>query len=243
VIDLERALTDVAERLDLPASDHAADDLRRRLLASPVDARLRRVRVLIAVAAALALVSAGVVTIAPARHAVANWFGIGAVEIRRTDRPRPTSPSTTAHADATGPAARLAEARRVVRFTIVTPPLATAGPLTDVDLDRRVPGGLVVLAYARFTLVELAADATQPSPLAKLVGTATSIEHVSVHGAEGLWVGGVHEIGFIDRDGHFRKNTVRRSGPVLLWARRGVTYRIEGLRTRAAALRIATSVR
>jgi hypothetical protein len=112
-----------------------------------------------------------------------------------------------------------------------------------VEIDPRVPGGLVVLAYPRFTLIEIATDPTQPMPLGKQVGVGTSTERVRVNGVEGIWIGGIHQIGYIDRSGRYETDTVRRSGPVLLWARRGVTYRIEGLRTRAEALAVATSIR
>src|SRR5205823_2541111 len=98
VIDLEVALADLADHLDHPAGAGSAEALRRRLTApAPGIDRRRPVRALLVAAAVLAVVATGVVAIAPARHAVADWLGIGAVEVRRSDRPPVAAPSTTSH--------------------------------------------------------------------------------------------------------------------------------------------------
>jgi hypothetical protein len=196
----------------------------------------------------LALVATGVVAIAPARHAVADWLGIGAVEVRRSERLLPSSTGDNPVPGATGrprvpdAPARLAAARRAVQFAIVTPSARSAGVLDDVEVDRRVPGGLVALSYERFTLVEIATDPTQPMPISKLLGGTTSVRHVTVNGRPGAWIGTIHAIGYIDRAGAFQRDTVRRSGPVLLWERAGVTYRIEGLHSLAAAQSLAATL-
>src|SRR5439155_19970974 len=113
-------------------------------------------------------------------------------------------------------AARLAAARRAVQFQIVTPTIESAGALTAVELDRRVPGGLVALSYARFTVVEIATDPIRPPPLYKLLAGKTPVEPVTVNGEPGLWIASIHEIGYRDRKIGFATDTVRRSGPVLL---------------------------
>jgi hypothetical protein len=74
------------------------------------------------------------------------------------------------------------------------------------------------------------------------VDPAARVEDVDVDGAPGLWVVGAHEIGYLDRAGQFRKSTLRRSGPALLWSRDGVTYRVEGLATLAEAQAVASSL-
>ena len=59
----------------------------------------------------------------------------------------------------------------------------------------------------------------------------TTVEHVTVDGVDGVWLsGGPHAIGYLDSDGAFRTETLRRVGDVLVWERLGVTYRIEGAR-------------
>jgi hypothetical protein len=57
-----------------------------------------------------------------------------------------------------------------------------------------------------------------------------------------MWIPDIHRIGYFDRTGELRSDTVRRSGPVLLWERDGVTYRVEGPHTRAEAMAIADVV-
>jgi hypothetical protein len=130
-----------------------------------------------------------------------------------------------------------------VAFAIVTPSIDSAGALAAVDLDRRVPGGLVALSYPRFTVVEIATDPIQPPPLYKLLAGRTRTQQVTVNGEPGLWIPSIHEIGYSNRQGGFALDTVRRSGPVLLWQHAGVTYRIEGLRSLAAAQAVAASLR
>lgn len=252
MIDLERALADLAEHLDHPPGDGLFETVRDRISsAAPVDTRSRRrVRALIAIAASLVAILAAVIAIAPARHAVADWLGIGAVEIRRSDRPLPAgssartvpgAPSAKRNA-AVVVAEEYAAAQHAVDFTIATPKDASAGVLAGVEVDRRVPGGLVVLRYPRFTLVEIAGDEHGPG-IGKLLDPAAGVEPVTVDGRPGLWIVGAHEIGYFDRSGNFATDTVRRSGPVLLWQRGSVTCRIEGIPRSADALRVARSLR
>ena len=245
-MDLEHALADLAGHLDYPMSEHAPAALRGRLIAPD---HARRARALLIAAAVLVIMATSIVAIAPARHAVADWLGIGAVEIRQSGGPLPSAtgrnpvPGATGATPDPGVAARLAAVRRAVSFAIVTPSIDSAGSLTAVDLDRRVPGGLVALSYPRFTVVEIATDPLQPPPLYKLLAGETPTRPVTVQGEPGLWIAAIHEIGYRDRKGGFATDTVRRSGPVLLWQRAGVTYRIEGLRSLAAAQAVAASLR
>jgi hypothetical protein len=250
VIDVEQALFDLADHLDCPAGDHLGEAVRARISASTPgsERQSHRVRTLLTIAAVIIAIAAAVVAVAPARHAIADWLGIGAVEIRVSDHPLPTGPNTLtvpgAPDSSRDAAARqeLAAAQKVVRFTIATPRDASTGELAGVQLDRRPPGGLVVLRYPRFTLVEIATS--EPgAPLGKLVTSSARAEPVTVAGRPGLWIADAHEIGYLDRSGAFEIDTVRRSGPVLLWERAGVTYRIEGLARLADAQKIAHSLR
>jgi hypothetical protein len=248
VIDLELALADLAEHLDHPSGDQLAAAVRSRVANSLTGGRDRS-RSLLAVAAVFVLIVATALAIPPSRHAIADWLGIGAVDIRRPDptlgsgpgkNPVPGSPDATG---GTGADARvqLAAARKIVDFTIATPSAASAGPLRSVAVDRRAPGGLVALGYARFTLVEVTANARDPLPLAKLVEPGR-IDDVMVGTSPGIWIRGVHVVAFLDRDGKMRTDSLRRAGSVLIWQRDGVTYRIEGFHDLAAAQRVAASV-
>jgi hypothetical protein len=254
VIELERALVDLAEHLDHPTGDGLVDAVRRRI-AGPVlldERRRHRSRSLLTVAAALVVIVAAVVTISPARRAIADWLGIGAVEIRRSDRPLPTGPPELTIPGASGASgssgagaatAQLAAAQKSVDFTIATPHAPSAGALSGVQVDPRVRGGLVALRYDRFTLVEIATSTTGPPIVGKVLDPAARAEPVTVNGRTGTWITGAHQIGYLDRSGKFETDTVRRSGPVLLWADAGVTYRIEGLDRLADAQTVARSIR
>ena len=251
MIDFERALVDLAEHLDHPAGDDLVEAVRRRI-AGPIilpERARRRTRVLVAVAAVLVLIVAAVVTITPARQAIADWLGIGAVEIRRSDRPLPNGPPELTVPGASGStgsgaaAAQLAAAQNQVQFTIRTASDPSAGPLAGVEVDSRVRGGLVVLRYERFTLVEIATDPTEAPIIGKLLDPGARAEPVTVDGLRGMWIVGAHQIAYLDRSGKFETDTVRRSGPVLLWGGAGVTYRIEGLGRLADAQKIAGSLR
>jgi hypothetical protein len=251
VIELERALVDLAEHLDHPTGDDLVEAVRRRI-AGPVllDERARhRARSLLTLAAVLVLIVAAVITIAPARQAIADWLGIGAVEIRRSEQPLPNGPPELTIPGASGSSGRdtkmeqLAAAQKVVQFTIRTAHAPSAGALSGVEVDRRVRGGLVVLHYARFTLVEIATDLQAPPIIGKLLDPGARAEPVTVDGLRGTWIIGAHQIAYLDRSGNFETDTVRRSGPVLLWAGGGVTYRIEGLDRLADAQTIAGSIR
>jgi hypothetical protein len=238
VIDLERALTDLATHLDVPDHDGWDGDLARRLTEPVPLRRRRRMHVLAAAAAAVVVGAAGVVSVAPARHAVAGWLGIGAVEVHQSappptasSRPAPTSTRPTV------PPLDLDTARRQVQFPIATP--RGAAPPARVTVDRRVPGGLVALAYDHFTLVEIATDPGEPT-IAKFVDAP--VAPVVVHGPAGMWIPSAHTIGYIDRAGNYRSDTIRRAGPVLLWTVDDVTFRVEGPHTLAEAMTIADTI-
>jgi hypothetical protein len=251
VIDLEGALSDLAGHLDHPPGDGLADAVRRRIAPAASNPRRRRdrSRSLVAVAAAFVLMVMAALAISPTRHAIANWLGIGAIEVRHSDAPPlgtgshpvPGSPGGTTARDLA--VRKLAQARTTVDFTIATPRGASVGALSKVDVDLRVPGGLVALDYARFSLVEVASDPTDPEPIAKLISPTTRVESVTVNGNPGLWITGAHSIGYLDRSGRFERDTLRRSGSVLIWEHAGVTYRIEGLDALDAAQKVAASIR
>jgi hypothetical protein len=204
------------------------------------------VRTLLAIAAAVVVLAGALVAIAPARRAIADWLGIGAVDVRRVDQPLPNGTGGQTVPGEPGPTTppdaglQLATAQRRVAFTIGVPRDPTAGARSGVEVDDRVPGGLVVLRYPRFTLVEIASQGDAPV-VGKLLAPGERVDRVTVGGAPGFWVMGAHQVSYLDRSGRLQTDTVRRSGPVLVWLSGNVTYRIEGL-DRVTAARIAASV-
>jgi hypothetical protein len=117
------------------------------------------------------------------------------------------------------------------------------GPIERVEVDDSVPGGLLVITYRLFTLVEVASSTQNRPVMAKLVPPGVTSEYVSIQGDGGVWVRGVHEIAYLDADGNTRKDTVRRSDSALVWAPSGITLRIEGFSDLADAIRVAKTVR
>jgi hypothetical protein len=233
VIDLDAALTDLAEHLDYPAGDDLVARVRAQINA-PARSKRSPSRWLSVAAVILALLAALALAITPSRDAIARWLGVGAVEVRTSSTPPPTNPTATFGA----PAVDVTAAQQKVSFPIRTAP----APLKRVAVDPSIPGGLVALTYDDFTIVEIATKFDEP-PIAKTVAPGQRVEPVTVNGHEGFWIGNEHAIGFIDRHGDYRVDTVRRSGPVLVWADAAVTFRIEGLRTLAAAQELAASLR
>ena len=251
MIDLEAALTDLAAHLDHPAGD----DLQAAVLRAHLD---RRPEPRSGPSSFPISPRARGRSCSDRRHAVGDRADArtrsptGSASARSrssgTEHPLPTGSSALTVPGApdstpTGAVARrLAAARRAAAFTIATPRAPSVGPLLGVDLDRRVRGGLVALRYERFTLVEIATDGNA-AIVGKFLDPRARLESVMVAGAPGFWITGAHQIGYLSRSGNIETDTVRRSGPVLLWARDGVTYRIEGIARRTEAQAIAAVIR
>lgn len=263
---LERELIDVGEHLAHGTGDGLARAVQDRLGAtnrSSVTAS--RPPLWLKVAAGVFVAFLLALAIGPTRRAMARLLGIGAIEIR----PVPTTvlapgaapsapsltvpgrPSTTVVAatsatsapSGAAPVPGIVDAQRRVTFPILTATDPDWGPARSVDVDDRVPGGLVAIAYDRFTLVELASSADGFPIMAKLAPPDVTVSFATVGSDSAVWVQGAHEIAYRAPDGTIRTDTVRRSGSVLVWTRGAVTYRIEGFDDVDDAVRAATSVR
>ena len=251
MIDLELQLRDLGSHLDHPAGEQLGAVLRSRL-ANPIEPvvhpRWSSRRSVVTALAAVAAVVLLAVALPPSRDALADLFGIGAVEIRRDDhlaRPRRTHtpPATEAPTNPAVARVDLATARTSVDFPIKVP-TRPGEPPTRVTVDHRVPGGLVTLDYPEFSVVEVASPPEAGPTLAKVLGPGSHVRAATVRGRPGLWITGTHhEIAYLDRDGNIRRDTARPTGHVLLWEEGGVTYRVEGFPTQASATSLATSIR
>jgi len=79
--------------------------------------------------------------------------------------------------------------------------------------------------------------------LQKMLGPDDRVERVRVGSAPGIWITGrPHGVLYADRNGQFRDETLQLAGDTLVWERDGLVLRIEGARSKADALRIASSV-
>lgn len=267
--DLTAALRDVGEHLDLGPG--ATVDGRAALVTAVLD-RLERLDAiepteptatrgrgglggdrggrgrgpLLVAAIAVVVVGIGLFALAPAREAIAGWFGVDGLRITRTDDPppapdtagpdRPTVPTGEESKDPAALADRLP-------FPLLLPASEVAGPPVSARIDPGVPSGLIEVRYRDFTLVALASQPGGRPTVSKEIGPATTVEAVTVDGRPGLWLTGApHQVSFIDPDGAVVLDSVRRAGDVLIWQHDGVTYRIEGLTSLAAALQVATAL-
>jgi hypothetical protein len=216
--------------------------------ARPAADRRRPPRLLVA-AAVLLVIGLAVLTVAPAREAVARWLGIGAVRIERTDQPVVTGPASSTNPGAVAPtrpdgSIDVEAVAQRVSFEVRLPTAEVAGEPTAASTDPAVPSGLIEVRYPGFTLVELASQPDGVPVLAKVLGPGTETTPVTVAGQPGLWISGdPHEVAFIDPDGATRLDRVRGAGDVLLWEEGGVTYRIEGAPSLDEALAVAGSLR
>ena len=252
---LEDELVDLGAHLAHGDGDELAASVRARLGAQRF-AHRNSVPLWAKVAAAVLLAVALALALPPSRRAIARLFGIGAVGVRTVPTtvlgPGTTSPPASTVPGAVEPVAvepaaagatDIADAERRVTFRVRLVGDPAAGPLRRVDVDERVPGGLVALTYDRFTVVELASAAEAFPVMRKLVPPGVTVEPTTVDGRDALWIEGAHEIAYVAPDDSVRQDTVRRAGPVLVWARDGVTFRVEGLTDLDDARRVAASIR
>ncbi len=209
----------------LPIAFPDEPDVEARVLAR-VERRPRR-RWLVPALAVVAAVGA-LLAIPQTRAAILDLLRIGDVTVERVG----TQPRAPSGEPDLGRPTSLGEARGAVDFRLLVPD-------GDVEafVDDTVRGGMVNLRFDGLLLSQWRGE--QLPYVEKQVGPRSVTLRTVVDGAEGLWIGGAeHVIVFRDRDGvHFKER--RLAGNVLLWERGGVTYRLEGARTRAEALAVA----
>lgn len=252
-----RDLTDVADALGAVASQIAwpeppdlagsvgsalrtAGPMRRRgtqWLRSPA----------IAYAAIVIAIVGAVATIPTARRAVADFLGVGGIDVRYSDE---DLPEIAAELDL-GISVGLEEARARVDFEIRIP--AALGDPDAVFVDASVGGGAVWTlwgpraALPRSETVDAGALMTQfrgvveQGYLKKLTGASATVELVRVDGVEGYWVEGPHSLVFRDDDG-ISQEPARLAGNTLAWEKDGITYRLESSLSRSEAIAIADSI-
>ena len=214
MIDVEAALTDLAQHVRWPDEER------------PIRRQPRWVE--LAAAVLLLLV---VATIVPAtRERVTAFFGIGGVEVGRGVMTDPAERSTLGSVFAGEVTFRLpaalgepTEVRRDAegRFWLVYPPsrLAPEGALLAV-FEHGVDGGLTKLAR-------------DPS---------SQVTQVELDRGAALWVeGDDHFILFEGSAGRIVEDRGRLSGPALIWTEDDLTYRLEAVVDREAAIEIAKS--
>ena len=238
--ELITELRDLSAHLSVPPAADQRPAVRRRLSV----AVRRRLRVRVWIASVLAAAAGTVAAVAPARAAVVDAVGgllrVAGIEVSRTPRaePLPAHPSPLPSVRTAG----LDEARRVARFPVRVPSaLGTPERVELADPDRSGAPRVVTLIY-RGGAVRLDQFDGQADP--GFFKSAPGAEFLDL-GTGGLvvWVPEPHAVVYVGRDGVQRTETARLATPTLLWTDGALTYRLEGLTSRAEAERVAMSLR
>jgi hypothetical protein len=249
--DLGRALTAAARDFDWPAAPEVAGRVSRRLQDLDRHPSLARPRLsLPGRRRTVLLLVAAVVLLAAAAVAAKVVIDLGALTID-TIPGRPTAlPSVVASGPTLGHPATLGDAQREAGFSAQVPEML--GAPDAVWVDRGSDGARIVLAWTPSEtlpaidglpwggiLYEFRGQMEQASKLIFTEGN--TFESVKVDGDDGIWIAGDHELDVVTADGTYTRYRV--TGNVLVWKAGGIVLRLETSFGRAAAVRIAESVR
>lgn len=249
-VDLERELAELSRLVVVPPAPTIAMSVAARLRHRPVGRPRPWPRLGLAVS--LAVVALLLVVVAAA---AAAWF-LGGVRLVFTDAGVSPTASSVVPSHPLGSPSSLDEAARKISFRILLPAGDELGPPDDLFVDPRHPsGGSIALVYGArpgypsgengvaVTITEFRADIT-PEVFEKLIHSGVHVEPATVNGARAYWVsGGTHFFFYRDADGRFVEETLRLVGETLIWESSGITIRIEGAPSLAAARRVAASLR
>ncbi len=242
-VELERELVGLGAALDVPADNYLVTRVRAAIAQPPSHWRRRLIVALVA-----ALIGGTGLVAAPV---VADWLGVGGVEVRR--EPPPSTIRSSATLDL-GQRTTLAQARRDVSFRLEVPDELGAPDEVWIDKSHTVPivwfayrprPGLPEASATGYGALLAQAEVTVAEEMfaTKLAQPDTKIERVEVGTGRALWVQGTHHIGLFERDRMVIIDELRLSDNVLLWERGSVTMRLESALGRDDSLRIARSVR
>lgn len=210
----------------------------RRSLTRLVEGLRRHWRAATAVAVALLL---ALLAISPAGAKIADWLGIGAVQIVPEPSPA-TGPADPADVDGFIEVT-LDQARAQAPFPLVAPAQLGPPPRVFLGPDRAVvsmvwPAGDPA---APGNPVRLDQVAGQPD-YAVVKKYIDEIDFTRVGGADAFWLRQPHPLAYIDANGTARTERSRIAGPTLIWTDGPVTLRLEGVATKERAMQVAGSV-
>ena len=270
MIDLERSLGELADRLEIPNGDWVVSDVVRRIgepSRRPAIGRAPRLA-----GALIALVVVAIVALPGPRHAVARWLGFDSVRIE----PGVTVPSTSSASTPTSGASSVPTGSVVVPTTLPVPDLGL-GPSLSIEKAKSTTGlpdptpsllgdpqsihvvqppatGQIVLVYSPSALVPESAVigagalvSVMPAHIdegffQKTLGSTSTVRHADVDGNVGYWIeGSPHQLLF-DFGDQIQPDTLRLATNTLLWQRGDYVYRIEAYVDLETAIRIAKSI-
>ena len=229
--DLERDLRELGAAVDWPDVDVAASvaaELRagraaRRPL--PPFALWPRRRVIALVVAVLLLITG---------TAVAARIAIGSVTIRTVPglSPSPSAPARSI----LGRRFSLPAASTAAGLAIQMPSTDTSLGAPDAVYVGNAAAGAPHLDDTGWSALLMEFVGADPGIAVKQVLAKTGLEPVHVGTAPGYWIEGPHQL-VLPGGG-----TLRLGGTVLIWARNGITYRLESNLSKAEAVALARTV-
>jgi hypothetical protein len=264
------ALRDAAGAFQYPPTPNLSAAVVERIAGLP--ARRRRVdfwpsrsRIAYATVLVVALVTAALFVPA-VRDTVAKWVHVRGLVIDRV--PVGSLPTSSPKASAgtgdlrdelerafqLGGRTTLALARSRAGFPVLAP--ATLGEPDRTYLEPTALGLQATLLYyprsalppSRDARVGLLLSETRAGVnrefIQKYVEGDTTVEPVPVRGVDGFWISGhPHEVVLRGRDGTLSPAELRLAGNTLVWEQGNLTYRLESGLDRAAAVRLAETLR
>jgi hypothetical protein len=267
MIELERSLVELAERLEIPGEERLVGAVLGRVR-QPVPRPVLRTTVRWAVAVMIVLGVAAAVLPGP-RRAVARWLGFDSVRIEPNVTLLTTTTPTTPASDVTtatvatsttvatppfdlGPAVSIEEAMSSTGLPDPTP--AQLGSPQSIHVVKPPEVGQIVEVYGPSELLP-ESDVTGVGALVsvfpgviseglfgKVLGPDATVQSVDVAGSPGYWIEGApHEV-FFELNGQTERDTMRLATNTLLWQRDGRVYRVEADVSLETALRIAVSI-
>ena len=261
----DEALGDVLRGLGaelvVPATPTLAEDVRRRVAAAPVPARVpwwrpalapRTVRRAVIVALALVLLIAALVG--------AARLGLPGVSIVVGPSSTASLPPTPSPAPSDAPPGANAGLGR--RATAVEAEAALGGSLPVLPAPYGPPDAIYVDTLGR-GIVNQVWGAAPGRPLAdgqgvsmilttitattdidfikKLSGGGATVTYTRVDGNDAFWIEGAHEVLVLAENGRDVFD-IRVAGDVLLWSADGLTYRLESALGRQASIELAETM-
>lgn len=262
MIDLERSLADLADRVEIPGGDWLVDDVMRRI-AEPAPRPAPRRALRFAGAVVIVLVVVAIALPGP-RRAVARWLGFDSVRIEpsvpvpASDAPATSGLGPVVTTTAPEPALDLGAAVSIddamEQTGLPDPTPSLLGDPLSVHVVQPPASGQIVLVYAPSELVRESAVTGAGALVSvipahinegffqKTLRATSTVQSVDVDGARGYWIdGSPHELLF-EFGNEVLPDTFRLATNTLLWQRDGHLYRLEADIGLDTALRIAESV-
>ena len=267
MIDLERSLGELADRLEVPGGDWLVDDVLRQI---DEPARVVTPRRGLRLAGAVVVVLAVALIVVPGpRRAIARWLGFDSVRIEpgavtvptvaasiapATDPPGTASASTTTTpVPELGLGAPVSIDEAMSNTGLPDPTPALLGDPQSVHVEQPPARGQIVLVYAPSpilpessvtgagALVSVLPAHIEDGFFQKTLGDST-VQSVDVGGAVGYWIEGTPHQLLFEFGNEVLPDTLRLATNTLLWQRGDYVYRLEADITLETALRIAASV-